>query len=361
MLFGFLILSVALFISAVAAYYSIAGLTTIFSAAITPIIIMGASLEVGKIITTVWVHKYWTRMSIQFKLYLIPAILVLMLITSMGIFGYLSKAHSDQAAPTGDIMAQVQLFDEKITIERDNIAANKKALAQMDAQVDQLLGRTTDDKGANRAVLIRKNQAAERKSLQDSINVSQSAIIKLQNERAPFAAQVRKVEAEVGPVRYIAALVYGDNPDANLLEHAVRWVIIMLVFVFDPLAIVLILAADQTFIWAKEDKKPKIIDEIVKIDVPVMAVESEPEPEPEPMIGVMEELIEPSVEIIEEKPEIIVDTLVPSSVQLNTDESMDFIMGKVRRRETRISDYSKDIQEQILAQLTYSEKRQLSQ
>lgn len=359
MVFGFLILTVALIISAVAAYYSIAGLTTIFSAAVTPIIIMGASLEVGKIITTVWVHKYWERMSIQFKLYLIPAILVLMLITSMGIFGYLSKAHSDQAAPTGDILAQVQLFDEKISTERDNIAANKKALAQLDAQVDQLLGRTTDDKGANRAVLIRKNQAAERKSLQDNIGVSQATIVKLQNERAPISAQVRKIEAEVGPVRYIAALVYGDNPDSNLLEHAVRWVIMLLVFVFDPLAIVLILAADQTFIWAKEDKKPKIVE--IEDIIPELVIEEEVKSEPEPVLAVVIEEVEQFIEPIEENPEITVDMPIESHVQLTIDESMDFIMGKVKRRETKISDYSKEMQEQILAQLTYLEKIRLSQ
>jgi hypothetical protein len=257
MIFGLLILTVALFISAVAAFYSIAGLAAIFAAAVTPIIIMGLALEIGKIAATVWLHKYWHRVAVQFKLYLVPAILVLMLITSMGIFGFLSKAHMDQTVPAGDIAAQVQIFDEKIATERSNIDANKKALTQMDAQVDQLLGRTTDDKGANKAVQVRKSQAKERKSLNDDIAKSQKNIVAIQAERAPIAVQVRKVEAEVGPIKYIAALIYGDNPDANLLERAVRWVIILLVFVFDPLAIVLILAADQTFEWAKEDKKKK--------------------------------------------------------------------------------------------------------
>ena len=257
MIFGLLILAVALFISAVAAFYSIAGLAAIFAAAVTPIIIMGVALEIGKIAATVWLHKYWHRVAVQFKLYLIPAILVLMLITSMGIFGFLSKAHMDQTVPAGDVAAQVQILDEKIATERSNIDANKKALQQMDAQVDQLLGRTTDDKGASKAVQVRKSQAKERKSLQDDIAKSQKNIVAIQAERAPIAATVRKVEAEVGPIKYIAALIYGDNPDANLLERAVRWVIILLVFVFDPLAIVLILAADQTFYWAQEDKRKK--------------------------------------------------------------------------------------------------------
>lgn len=257
MIFGLLILAVALFISAVAAFYSIAGLAAIFAAAVTPIIIMGVALEIGKISATVWLHKYWHRVAIQFKIYLIPAILVLMLITSMGIFGFLSKAHMDQSVPAGDIAAQVQIFDEKIATERANIDANKKALTQMDSQVDQLLGRTTDDRGATKAAQLRKSQAKERKSLQNDISASQKAIVAIQAERAPIAAKVRKVEAEVGPIKYIAALIYGDNPNADLLERAVRWVIILLVFVFDPLAIVLILAADQTFYWSQEDKQKK--------------------------------------------------------------------------------------------------------
>jgi hypothetical protein len=151
----------------------------------------------------------------------------------------------------------VSILDEKIKTEQDNITSAKKALTQMDSQVDQMLGRTTDDRGANRAVQIRKNQAKERKSLQADITAAQKNISALQNERAPLAAQSRKIEAEVGPIKYIAALIYGDNPDANLLERAVRWVIILLVFVFDPLALILILAAEQTIMWAREDREKR--------------------------------------------------------------------------------------------------------
>jgi len=255
MIFGLFVLAVALVISAVAAYYSIAGLTAIFAAAVIPIIIMGAALEAGKITATVWLHKYWHRAPIQFKLYLVPAIVILMLITSMGIFGYLSKAHMDQTLVVGDSSSKVSILDEKIATEKSNIDSARKALQQMDAQVDQLLGRTTDDRGANRAVQVRKQQAKERKALQDEISQAQKNIAALQNERAPLAAETRKIEAEVGPIKYIAALIYGDNPDANLLERAVRWVIILLVFVFDPLALVLILAAEQTIEWSREDKK----------------------------------------------------------------------------------------------------------
>jgi hypothetical protein len=257
MIFGLFVLGVALTISAVAAYYSIAGLCAIFAAAVTPIIIMGAALELGKITATVWLHKYWHRAALQFKLYLIPAILILMMITSLGIFGFLSKAHMDQNITVGDSAAQVQILDEKIKTEQDNISVNKRALQQMDAQVDQMLGRTTDDKGANRAVQIRKNQARERKSLQADITAAQKNISALQAERAPLAAQNRKIEAEVGPIKYIAALIYGDNPNADLLERAVRWVIILLVFVFDPLALILILAAEQTIVWSRKEREER--------------------------------------------------------------------------------------------------------
>jgi hypothetical protein len=175
----------------------------------------------------------------------------------MGIFGFLSKAHLDQAVPAGDISSQVQIFDDKIKTERDNIEAARKALKQMDAQVDEKLSRTTDDRGAERAVQIRRTQAKERTNLQNEISSAQKKISALQEQRAPIASQARKVEAEVGPIKYIAALIYGDNPDANLLEKAVRWVIILIVLVFDPLALVLILAADQTFAWHREDKKKR--------------------------------------------------------------------------------------------------------
>jgi len=255
MIFGYLLLAIALTISSVAAFYSIAGLTAIFAAAFWPIVIMGSVLELGKIVTTVWLHKYWDRAAIQFKLYLVPAIAILMLITSMGIFGLLSKAHLDQAVPSGDVSAQVQIFDDKIKTEKDNIEAARKALKQMDSQVDERLSRSSDDKGAERAFQIRRSQQKERTNLQNEITTAQKKITALQEQRAPIASQARKIEADVGPVRYIAALLYGDNPDSNLLEKAVRLVIILIVLVFDPLALVLILAADQTFAWHRPKRR----------------------------------------------------------------------------------------------------------
>ena len=251
MLFGYLTLFTALILSLSAAVYSILGLTAIFASAFWPIVILGGSLEFGKIVTTLWLHKYWDRAELQYKVYLSSAVIILMVLTSMGVFGFLSKAHLDQAIPSGDIQAQVQIFDDKIQTQKDNIKTARAALTQMDTAVDQVMGRSSDEKGADKAVAIRRSQARERTALQNDISKAQTEITRLQEQRAPIASQAREVEAEVGPIKYIAALIYGDNPEANLLEKAVRWVIILIVVVFDPLALTLLLAATKTFEWER--------------------------------------------------------------------------------------------------------------
>ena len=260
MLFGYLTLVTALAISISAGVYSVIGLTAIFSGAFWPIVIMGGTLEVGKIVTTLWLHKYWERAERRYKVYLSSAVAVLMALTSMGVFGYLSKAHTEAGVTSGDVQAQVSLYDEKIKTQRDNIDAARRALTQMDAAVDQTMGRSTTETGADKAVSIRRAQAKERTKLQNEISAAQTQIVKLQEERAPFAAQYRKVEAEVGPIKYIAAMIYGDNADATALEHAVRWVIILIVIVFDPLALTLLLAATKTFEWERGDRKEQSWD-----------------------------------------------------------------------------------------------------
>jgi hypothetical protein len=267
---AYLTLISGLVISAVAVWYSVAGLVSIFAAAAVPIIIMGVALEVSKLIATVWLKLNWTKAPITIRVYLISAIAILMLITSMGIFGFLSKAHSDAGLVSGDVQAKISVYDEKIKTERENIDAARKALSQMDAQVNERLSRSTDDRGAERAVQIRRQQQAERTRLQNDISRSQGAIAKLNEERAPIAAEVRKVEAEVGPIKYIAKLIYSDEPDTNTLEKAVTWVIIIIVLVFDPLAVVLLLASQYSFQWfrrAREEEEaqqtPKSISDFV--------------------------------------------------------------------------------------------------
>jgi len=263
MFLSLITLAVALSLSVIAAYYSIAGLASIFAAAVIPIMIMGSVLELAKVTVTIWLHEYWSRARWLMKLYLVSAVAMLMLITSMGIFGFLSKAHSDQSLVSGDVSAKIAVYDDKIQTEKENIDVSRKSLAQMDQAVDQVMGRSSDEKGADKAVAVRRGQQKERQRLLAEIAESQKRITALNQDRAPIAAEVRKVEAEVGPIKYIAALIYGDNPDANILERAVRWVIILLVCVFDPLAIMMLLAATESLKWARE--KPKIDDPIEDI------------------------------------------------------------------------------------------------
>jgi hypothetical protein len=252
---AYLALISGLTISAVAVWYSVAGLVAIFAAAAVPIIIMGVTLEISKLVATVWLKMNWSRAPKLMRAYLLTAIAVLMLITSMGIFGFLSKAHLDQAVPTGDIAAKVAIFDEKIKTERDNIEAARKALTQMDATVDQTIARSSDEKGADKAVALRRSQQRERTALQNEIAAAQKKIAAYNEERAPIAKDLRAVEAEVGPIKYIASLIYGENPDANVLEKAVTWVIIIIVFVFDPLAVILLLASQYSFAWFRKEEE----------------------------------------------------------------------------------------------------------
>jgi hypothetical protein len=254
MILASLLLLTGLVISGVAIYYSVIGLAAIFAAATIPIYIMGGSLEIAKLVCASWLKANWERAPNFIRGYMLVAIIVLMFITSMGIFGFLSKAHTDQTLVSGDVTSKIAIYDEKIKTAKENIEANRKQLKQMDEAVDQVMGRSQDEKGADKAVSIRKAQSRDRSALAKDIEANQKLIATLNDQAAPIRAEVRKVEAEVGPIKYIAAFVYGDNPDANLLEKAVTWVIILIVVVFDPLAVIMLLAAQMTFGWLKEEK-----------------------------------------------------------------------------------------------------------
>jgi hypothetical protein len=257
MILAWLLLLTGLTISAVAIYYSVVGLAAIFSAAVIPIIVMGSALEVAKLVCASWLKANWERAPRLMKVYMTTAVIVLMLITSMGIFGFLSKAHSDQSLVSGDVLSRISIYDEKIKTSKDNIEANRKALRQMDEAVDQSMARSTTEQGASRAVSIRQSQARERTRLQNEIAAEQKNIASLNDQAAPIRAEVRKVEAEVGPLKYIAAFVYGAT-DETLLEKAVTWVIITIIVVFDPLAVIMLLAAQMTFGWKKEEDIPVV-------------------------------------------------------------------------------------------------------
>ena len=252
---AYLALFSGLALSIVAEYYSILGLTSIFSAAVIPVVIMGIALGLGKVTATLWLKQNWNITPWTMRVYLLTAIVVLMIVTSMGIFGFLSKAHSDQSLVSGDVQAKISVYDEKIRTSQENIDVNRKALKQLDEAVDQVMGRSTSETGADKAVAIRKSQAKERTRLLAEITAEQKTIAGLREERAPIAAEVRKVEAEVGPIKYIAQFVYGEANE-GLLEKAVTWVIIILIVVFDPMAVILLLASQISFQNFRERKDP---------------------------------------------------------------------------------------------------------
>lgn len=246
MYLSYLTLISGLFLSLISEYFSILGLITIFPAMPYTIATMGIALGIGKIVSTLWLKQNWKIAPMHIKIYLIGAILTLMFITSLGCFGLLSKAHNDQTLISGDVLSKIAIYDEKIKTARDNIDANRKALKQLDEAVDQVMARSSSEQGANKAVQIRRQQSKERAALIQEIQIEQKKINTLNEERAPIAAEVRKVEAEVGPLKYIAAFVYGET-DNTILEKAVIWVIIIIVLVFDPLAVVLLLASQISF------------------------------------------------------------------------------------------------------------------
>jgi hypothetical protein len=299
MALAFLTLITGLAISAVAIYYSVIGLAAIFSAAVIPIIVMGSILEVSKLVSAWWLKANWHRAPFLLKSYMLVAVVVLMLITSMGIFGFLSKAHTDQAIVSGDVSAQVYLIDEQIKVERENITNAQSLIKQLDdavvginaSGIDREIklrdGSTRTQSAAERALSVRRSQAKDRANLTKQIEEAQQKILALQQKKAPIAAEMRKVEAEVGPIKYIAKLIYGDNPDNNLLEKAVTWVIITIVFVFDPLAVLLLLASQMSFQWARQEKERK--DELVQETTPPQGAGEETPTPPQPVSGTTDE------------------------------------------------------------------------
>ena len=261
----YLLFAVALSLSAVAAWYAIAGLMAIFAAAAIPIAVMGSLLEASKLVIASWIYRNWKEIPLLMKTYFTVSLVILMMLTSMGIFGFLSKAHLDQNIPSGDVAAKLALIDEKIKTEKENVNASRKELNQLDAQVDQTISRTTEASGTDRAIAIRRGQQKDRTRILNEIGAAQTKIAKFNEERAPIASEVRKVEAEVGPIKYIAAMLYDDKAETDVLEKAVRIVTLMIVLVFDPLAVLMLIAANWSL---KNTKKPE--EEILYIDEGVL-------------------------------------------------------------------------------------------
>jgi len=241
-------------VSLVAAYYSIAGLIAIFAASPVAIGVMGSVLEVSKLVAASWVYRNWYNAPKLLKYYFVFAVSVLVMITSLGIFGFLSKAHIDQGLTSGDVSDRIVLIEERIAIEQEIISQARSDINTLNDQIERYTELGAVTKGVN----ARNEQAEERSRLLDQIEKAQDQITVYRQELAPIRAERREVEAEVGPIKYIAAFVYGET-DQEILEKAVTWVIIIIIFVFDPLAVLLLIAGNYSLMQivpTKEEDDP---------------------------------------------------------------------------------------------------------
>jgi len=230
----------AISISVIAAGYSIVGLATLFAGAVVPIIAMGSALEVGKLVAASWLYHNWnSNVPRLLKTYLFIAIIVLIFITSLGIFGFLSKAHLDQVKPTSSNNIKIELLDKQINQQNLIIDRAEKSLNLLDKALEVYI----DKEYVTRGLKERKKQEVERNDLNTAITEASDKIANLTNKKAELELSQDKIEAEVGPIKYVAELIYGENAEDNF-DKSVRFVILILIFVFDPLAVLLLIAAN---------------------------------------------------------------------------------------------------------------------
>ena len=250
MFFGLLTLLVALAISTVAAYYSIVGLMAIFAGATTAIAIMGVVLEIGKLICASWTFTNWKSCPVIMRSYFIIAVVILMLITSLGIFGFLSRAHIQQSSPTGLLVERIERIDLKINQRQTQISRYQGRLDTLDQALQRYIELGAISKG------LRKigEMDNETKLLKTKIEGLENEIDDLTDEKYERKTKLNLAEVEVGPIRYVASMLY-DDVNESQLEQAVRWIIVLLIFVFDPLAVVLVIAANISLRDYRRERK----------------------------------------------------------------------------------------------------------
>lgn len=245
MILAFLTLLTAISISGIAAYFSIAGLIAIFSATPVPIAVMGSTLELAKLVAASWVYKNWLTAPKILKYYLTTAVVVLSAITSMGIFGYLSKSHIEQSLVSGSNYTELVILEQQEKVIK--------------TRIDFLISQ--NEKSTNVSSRISRE-----------LNEAQKQLKEIINKKAPILREKNKLSAEIGPLKYITELIYGKSEE-ELINKAVRWVIITLIFVFDPLAILLLICANISLKQLKIN--PFNLKQIVKTDKSVRAPKDE--------------------------------------------------------------------------------------
>ncbi len=249
MFLTYLILISGIALSIIAAGYSIIGLAALFAGATTAIYAMGGALEVAKLVIASWLYNNWKNPLLpkSIKYYLTSAVVVLIFITSVGIFGFLSKAHLDQVVPESNNALQVQILDEQIEQRQKTIDRSQKQLTRMDDLIEtQSEESSWFSSSSQRAITERNNQKQERISLEETIEESLNKINELSDKKAGIRTEQLKIEADLGPIKYVAEFIYGDEA-VNHFDKAVRIIIIILIFVFDPVAVLMLISANISF------------------------------------------------------------------------------------------------------------------
>lgn len=253
MIFALFTLLAALAVAAVAGWFSIIGVMAIYAGApFNAALVMGIVLEIAKLVTTSWIYRNWKSANWTLKGPLLYFTAALMLATSIGVFGFLSKAHLEQGAKTIDNGPRVERIEQQIAREKSVITDNERVIAQLDATINSYLGKDRTD----RSVSIRRNQAPQRKQLKDEIDAANKRIDGFSEEKFKLQSEIRSLELEVGPIRYIAELVYGtDGNTTKNIESAVKIFTLLIVSTLDPLAIILLVAANHSILRRQNEKK----------------------------------------------------------------------------------------------------------
>ena len=234
-----------------AAYFSIIGLMTIFSGAAVSIAIMTTVLEFGKLVSTAWLHYEWDRVNNLVRAYFTFAVVILMLITSMGIFGFLSKAHIDSALVSDSYSLEASIIDSRIDAEESKLKSAQERIKGLDYVLE-----TSQAKDRN---YVNSRQTEERNNLAITIDKAVDSIVQYTEQKLPIQRQQLEQESELGPIKYIADMMYGTDA-TEYYDDAARWVILIIIFVFDPLAIMLLIVSTAAFKRERETPTKPLID-----------------------------------------------------------------------------------------------------
>ena len=256
---NYLALGTSLVIAGIAAYFSVLGLATIFAGAWLSVVIMTGVLEFGKIVTAAYLHLFWDRLNYM-KYYLVLSVVVLMLITSLGIFGFLSKANIDQTLKGDSYSLEMSIIETPIQAEEDKLARLQTRIEGLDLVIS-----TARPQDRN---YIDRRQKEERDLIAQDMDVIIDQVVKYNEELMPLKREQLMQEGEIGPIKYVAEVIYGQEESVKYLDNAVRWVIFALIFVFDPLAVLLLITSTSLIARKIEKDKPKVVENRYVIQVP---------------------------------------------------------------------------------------------